>query len=107
MPRRIVSDERIERLPRTGDQERDHLVHQRQLVRCNPDSLSQDFTGHTNAAPSSDKDILVYGVGTGFVTITGTSIGVAVPPGTNLTSLVAGFLTTGVRGTVGGVTQPR
>jgi hypothetical protein len=77
------------------------------------DGLTQDFTVTVNVALSPAKDITAYSFAaqapslgvTSTGTITGTAIAVAVPPGTNVTNLVATFSRTGTSVTVGGVLQ--
>ena len=68
----------------------------------------------TSGAPSGSKDITAFSFFAAnnavlitdiFATITGTAITVEVPGGTDVSSLVANFLTTGVSVTVNGVPQ--
>src|SRR5512140_2123995 len=68
------------------------------IAPLSADGLSQNFTGNTDAVPPSSKAITSFsfstisnpGLSRNFTgTITGTSIGAAVPPGTDLTHLVA------------------
>lgn len=59
----------------------------------------------TTAAPNDHKDITSFGFPQGAGRIDGTNINVTVPYGTNLTNLVASFVSTGATVAVGGTPQ--
>jgi hypothetical protein len=78
------------------------------------DGSTRDYTVTVTVAPAAAKEITAYafrsadntGLGVNVVaTISGRSISATVPAGTDVTTLVAAFSTTGARVTVAGTTQ--
>ncbi|MDQ5920062.1 MAG: trimeric autotransporter adhesin [Pseudomonadota bacterium] len=69
------------------------------------DNSTISYTVTVTVSPSSDKTITAYSINGIDGVITGESIVVDMPNGTNVSALVASFTTTGVRVSVNGITQ--
>ena len=69
------------------------------------DGSTQSYIVTVTVAPNSAKAITAYSLNGNAGVITGTNIAVTVPFGTNVTSLIADFTTTGNSVTIGAITQ--